>query len=435
MNDKLKQIEHIVVLTLENRSFDHMLGYLRLEGGRADIDGLDGTQSNEFAGVRYAPLLSTETAFKPDPHHEWENVAIQLSNNNGGFIQDFSTQKDGTPTLAPWRIMNYHNAAQLPTFDNLASQFCVCDRWFSSVPGATQPNRIYSLAGHSNGEKHNLSIPRLLLGWNVRPIFEFLPAGVTWKYYSHDIASLRYVRGYQALVPQIDKIFNFFDDVDKGTLPNVVWIDPDFGILAYPGEANDDHPSHDIRDGQNLVSLIYNALLNGPQEQWERTLLIVVYDEHGGFYDHVSPDAWQPDDDFEDFRRYGARVPAIVVSPWVGRQVAFGSQQNVVFDHTSILKTILLRFCTPENGAMPSMSARVNGANDLSVLLTEDAPRTDCHPAPQLMSFEESFVSFEAAMKNVHEEPPRPQEYSELQLSLAALAGKALGQDVPPEKL
>jgi phospholipase C len=435
MNDKLKKIEHIVVLMLENRSFDHMLGYLRLEGGREDIDGLDGTQSNIFEDAQFQPRLSTETAFKPDPNHEWDNVKVQLSNNNGGFIEDFSV-KDGKRTEQPWRIMNYHNAAQLPVFDHLANEFCVCDRWFSSVPGATQPNRVYSLAGHSNGEKNNLSLPSLLRGWNVRPIFKFLPAGVTWKYYSHDIASLRYIRKYQGRVPQIDKIYNFYDDVSAGRLPNVVWIDPDFGILAYPGAANDDHPSHDVRDGQNLVGSVYNALLNGPQEQWEKTLLIVVYDEHGGFYDHVSPSSvQQPDDDFEDFRRYGVRVPAIVISPWVGRRVAVGSRQNIVFDHTSILKTILLRFCTPENGSPPVMSRRVSGANDLSVLLTENAPRTNCPRAPLSVSFDESFESFEAAMKNVHEEPPKPQEYSELQLSLAALAGKAMGRDVPPEKL
>ena len=144
------------------------------------------------------------------------------------------------------------------------------------------------------------------------------------------------------------------------------------------------HPTDDVRHGQNLVSKVYNALLNGPKTQWEKTLLIVVYDEHGGFYDHVSPQQWTPADDLVDFRKYGVRVPAFVISPWVGKGVAYGSKQNVVFDHTSILKTILLRFCTLPDGTIPKMTARVDAAKDLGVLLTETKART-CTAAPQLI--------------------------------------------------
>lgn len=445
MSDALNKINHIVVLMLENRSFDHMLGYLRLEQNRQDIDGLTGNETNnDLQGNPHSPKLLSETSFAPDPNHDWSGVEEQLSNNNSGFIKNFALTHPGVPK--PQRIIHYHNGKQLPIFNHLAEEFCVCDRWFSSVPGATQPNRMYALGGHCSGRKNNLSAGQLLGGWDVRPIFEFLPSNVSWRWYSHDIATLRFARGYQALVPQIDKISEFYKRARKGKLHNVSWIDPDFSIppFFYPGPPNDDHPPHDVSNGQNLVRRVYNALLTGPKAQWQRTLLIVVYDEHGGFYDHVSPTNWQPADDHPDFRRYGVRVPAFVISPWVSRRIAYGSQTHhldagkVIFDHTSILRTILRRFCTPQGGAAPHVSARVSGANDLGALLTETKARTDCTPAPDLpfkIAWKDRFMVVESADTA---EPgilviPRPP--SELQQSLEALAEKALKSGVPPEKL
>jgi phospholipase C len=271
----------------------------------------------------------------------------------------------------------------------------------------------------------------------VKPIYKFLPKGVSWRHYSHDIASLRFVKGYQGLVTEIDKVNQFYERAQKGTLTNISWIDPDFGTLIYPGPPNDDHPPHDISNGQNLVRKVYNALLNGPKSQWERTLLVVVYDEHGGFYDHVSPRQWVAMDDREEFKKYGVRVPALVISPWVGKGVAYGSQQNVVFDHTSVLKTILRRFCTPANGAVPKMTARVNAANDLSALLTETTPRTDCTaiaPLPFVISWEDRFMMVQSTgpAGGLRMVPIPP---SELQQTLQALADKAIAQGVPPDKL
>jgi len=427
----LKEINHIVVLMLENRSFDHMLGYLRLKGNRPDIDGLTGKEVNEYPkGTPHKPKLSTETAFSPDPHHDWDNVNAQLDNNNGGFISDFATYNP-IPDK-PERVMNYHDASRVTSLDQLAKQFCVCDRWFSSVPGATQPNRMYALAGESGGKKNNLPTSTLLTGgWKVKPIYQFLPKNVSWRHYSHDIASLRFIKGYQGLVPEIDKINQFYARAQQGQLTNISWIDPDFGTLIYPGPPNDDHPPHDIANGQNLVRKVYNALLNGPQ--WKKTLLIVVYDEHGGFYDHVSPRQWTPTDDREEFRKYGVRVPALVISPWVGKQVAYGSKENVVFDHTSILKTILKRFATPAT----RMTARVDAANDLGVLLTQTKPRTDCNAIPDLpftIAFEDRFMVLKSATpakaRRLVRRPP-----SELEQSMQALADKAIAQGVPPEKL
>ena len=439
MNDKLDEIDHIVVLMLENRSFDHMLGYLSLEGGRTDIDGLDGTQSNEYMGNVYRPEPLSDTVFGPDPHHDWSNVQRQLGDENGGFIQNFATVKN---CESPERIMHYFGASEVPTFEHLAKQFCVCDRWFSSLPAATQPNRMYCLAGTSNGEVENRSPLLAPNGWDVTPIFEFLPDTVTWRYYSHDVAALRFVKGY--LTAPTRKITAFYKQAKDGTLPNVCWIDPDFGYLTYPGPANDDHPEHDISHGQNLIRRVYNALLTGPKEQWEKTLLVVVYDEHGGFYDHVSPTLWTPDDNYPDCRVYGVRVPAMVISPWVKEGVAYGSQshhlsdEQVIFDHTSILKTILLRFCKGADADPPSMTSRVDGANSLGALLTEDSPRSDCTPAPELpfeITWKDRLEVLETVTGHQRRRVLVRKPPTEMEQAITELANQAIAAGVPVDEL
>ncbi len=152
-----------------------------------------------------------------------------------------------------------------------------------------------------------------------------------------------------------------------GTLPSVSWIDPNFYDLTFgPAGSNDDHPPSDLHAGQQLILQLVDAVMQGPQ--WSKTLLIITYDEHGGFFDHVPPPAAADD---HGLNRYGPRVPAIVVSPFVGK----ASVSNVVFDHTSIIKTILTRFCADANGAIPNMGARVAAANHLGEMLSEDTPR------------------------------------------------------------
>lgn len=323
----------------------------------------------------------------------------------------------------------------MPVFDHLAREFTICDRWFCSLPGPTQPNRAYALAGTSDGRKENFSVAELGLGggFKGKPIFEFLPENVSWRFYSHDIASLRFFKKFKAaVVPEIDKIDKFFDAAKQGALANVVFIDPDFGLAVYPGPPNDDHPPHDVRHGQNFVSSVYNALLTAGNDLWSKTLLVVTYDEHGGLYDHVSPRHWTTDDDNgPDFQQYGVRVPAFIVSPWAARQKAYGSQSHhlqanqVIFDHTSILRTILRRFCTPPGGATPSMTKRVDAANDLGALLTEEQARTDFTTAPTIpnvpVSLKDKFLLDEFE--------------SDFQEELQALVGQAMANSVPPGKL
>jgi phospholipase C len=170
----------------------------------------------------------------------------------------------------------------------------------------------------------------------------------------------------------------FLRDAAVGELPSVSWIDPNFVDLGGLTGANDDHPPSDVMSGQELVFKVYNALVTSPL--WEKMLLLIVYDEHGGFYDHVSPDDFAPPDGLLDkdprFRRYGPRVPAIVVSPWVQDGQKSNRHSHVVFDHTSIIKTALLRFCGSQaEKCVDAMGPRVAQANHLGELLASARPR------------------------------------------------------------
>ena len=355
----LAAIDHIVVLMMENRSFDHMLGYLSLEGGRTDIDGLKPGMSNSLNGKTYPPrhLPDKKLGRKQDPCHRGECVTEQLSGGNGGFVKNYAATHPGDPEVDV--VMGYYNAQDVPTYDFLASEFCICDRWFSSVPGETWPNRLYALTGRCDGSKNNKTpIPRYSLPSFVRHLDR---ANASWRWYGERPVTLaltdpnyRSSENYERIDP------DFYQSAFSGRLPSVSWIDPDFGYTSFGMHQNDDHPPVTIAAGQELVLQVMHALRTGPK--WDRTLLIVVYDEHGGFYDHVAPRKAADDD--PAFRSYGPRVPAFIVSPRVTKQ----SVSHTVYDHTSIIKTILLRFASASG--LPDMGARFAAAAHLGDLLT-----------------------------------------------------------------
>ena len=366
--DNLKKIEHIVVLVMENRSFDHMLGYLKLEGSRPEVDGLTAGMSNKFGNKTFPVRLLTKTSFEDgqDPCHEGDCVDAQLAGHNGGFVKNYADTHGNNP--ANGLVMGYYNGSSLPVYDHLARNFCICDRWFCSVRGATWPNRLYAVTGRADGSRDNKKVPVYDLPSFVRHLDA---KKVSWRWYSHDFATLRLTDGKFRVGRA--KNFAFFDrrtifgdtsfleDASSGNLAPVSWIDPFFGHLNH-SKQNDDHPPADVMAGQELALKVYNAVVNGPK--WNKTLLVIVYDEHGGLFDHVEPPT--ADDDNPKFRQYGVRVPAFVVSPFVER----GKLSSAVFDHTSIIKTILLRFCRRPDGSIPDMGARVTNANHLGGLLT-----------------------------------------------------------------
>jgi len=321
---RLAEIDHVVVVMLENRSFDHMLGYLSLppqQGGkgRTDIDGLKGpdVNFNAYEESTFAIHHLDRTKFTgeaEDPDHSGHSVDEQLRDGGAGFVSNFArisrarAAKLGVPPPDPGLVMGFYDAEDLPVYDHLAAEYCVVDRWFSSVPGATWPNRLYSIAGRAEGSRDDLSPPIYKLPSFPRYLDEH---GVDWRWYSFDPGTLRAIdpeyrlnnhdhfafldsRKLSTLERAVGELTeegpSFLDDVAEGNLPAVSWIDPRFKDLRVLGpDSNDDHPPSDVLAGQDLVLRIYDALSS--TDSWAKTLLLITYDEHGGFYDHVTPPA------------------------------------------------------------------------------------------------------------------------------------------------
>jgi hypothetical protein len=321
----LANIDHIVVLTMENRSFDHMLGYLSLPPakggmGRTDVDGLKGGEVNLANGVKCPsiPLPPGDTILSPDPPHGYEPVFKAINSGKmDGFAQSYADARG--PAVAP-RIMGYHTAANLPTYDALARDFAIGHRWFASHPGPTFCNRFYELTGRLNidpdgfWEYDNSSPPRPVF---TPTIFDSLSdQHVSWKYFEHGYCFLRNFEHHTFDVTNIvsfdDPVLGFVNLARSGALPSVSFIDPHF--IELPPDANCDGPPADAKEGQKLVQQVVEAVVTSPQ--WAKTLLIIVYDEHGGFYDHVPPPTATKVSP-ESLGTYGVRVPAFVVSPWV----------------------------------------------------------------------------------------------------------------------
>jgi phospholipase C len=434
---RLRSLKHIVVVMMENRSFDHMLGYLRREG-MTDVDGLTGDEFNLDRNgneIRVHPFDAEATRVqrkgealqkKLDPDHSPKGVRVQLGKGygetpNGGFVRSFieSRKEEDQVGEDMWIVpMGYYTSKDLPTYDHLARQYCVCDRWFASIPGDTWPNRLYAAAGRMGpnvAKQSDLVRRAAALGPLKRltrlPLFD-VPAFTRqlrrnqWRWYSHDPGTLRLVDAtYRDLDNLMRDNFAFFDrrkvswltevlerpivgggsfldDVANNTLPQAAWIDPNFvDVSVLDPNSNDDHPPADIRAGQAFVFDVYDALRRSAD--WEDTLLVITYDEHGGFYDHVTPPQVHSDDDSR-YRTYGVRLPAIVVGPRVERRVlheperleGVAARDQPQFDHTTLIKTILLAFASQPAAALRRMPGRVQRAPHLgSVLL--DRPRDD----------------------------------------------------------
>ncbi len=199
----LEKVDHIVVLMLENRSFDHMLGYLSLEGGRGDVDGLRPEFANEYGGRSYPVHHLGSTVIVDDPDHSASSVDLQAGGGAmNGFVTSFADTlaRRGVRNGDPGRVMGYYNAADVPVYDHLAREFAVCDRWFSSVPGATWPNRLYAICGRAAGSRDDL--PHNLPPLYDQPSFvRHLDAhGVSWRWYSFEAAgTLRFADARYAL--------------------------------------------------------------------------------------------------------------------------------------------------------------------------------------------------------------------------------------------
>jgi phospholipase C len=370
-------IKHVVLLMLENHSFDQMCGCLKAV--YPELEGIDPAKpgiNNDSKGTAFPQTETTERQMMLDPHHEVSHVAVQLSEHNGGFVKDFETAFPAATDTDKGYIMGYYPLDFLPALHTLARNFTICDHWYSSLPGPTWPNRFFALSGTSSGRTdmpddgaHKADLSGYTEQTQQTLFDQLNIANIDWKIYFHDLPqSLVFKRQREPHnAARYFDIGDFYKDAggDASKFPPFTYIEP-----HYQGtDQNDDHPPHDIMKAQKLIAEVYNAL-RGNQPLWESTLLVVFYDEHGGFYDHVVPPPAIPPDDLRQdytFDQLGLRVPALLISPWVDRAVL-----STTFDHTSFLKYLT------DKWNLGPLGKRTAAANTFtSVIRTSGTPRTD----------------------------------------------------------
>ena len=394
----LEDIETIVFAMLENRSFDHALGYLGtatanfphpVEGVRDDRAWLD-AHANIHAGKRYPPHpLGAGMQTIEDPPHDHSAIAVQLGTPAGpeaaapmnGFVASYMRRQP--PPADPSVVMGHYTAASVPVFDFFARNFAVCDHWFAALPTGTQPNRLMAMAGASpilDNAAVFLPDQSLVYDWLTNhgvswcayqsgdffPFFSlmprWLPEMVTSLTLSATVGGRGRFRRYARFAEQW---------AGDAPMPSVIFVEPEYTDGPH-GAPNDDHPPTGIAKGQALLADLYATLTANPA-RWRNTLLIVTYDEHGGFYDHVAPLPVPANVGGFALATTGVRVPAFIVSPHVAPGVPFTDD----LDHTSFLQLLADRF-NPGQSYSAEVAARQSLLGRLSTVLTE----TPADPAP-----------------------------------------------------
>lgn len=382
----LDRIKHIVVLMLENRSFDCMLG--RLYPKSDAFDGLDGTESNldldgNLVRVNNQPGTDAAVLSRPDPNpgENWLDINEQLFGSReppapgqipamNGFVRNYlrQTRKPAAAYQAA-HVMHGFTPDQVPVLSGLAKAFGVSDRWFASAPCQTWPNRFFATTGTANGYENNLPLYFPYMMPNIFDRLHAMDPANGWRVYFHEIAHAQALTRLWRPRRRFARIGRFFEDAQAGTLPSYSYIEPRY--LTVLQAENDAHPPSNIAMGEQLLADVYNALRQGPA--WTETLLVVVFDEHGGCYDHVPPPAAVPPSTEPtwpfNFDRYGVRVPAVIVSPFVPAGRILRPPGATPFDHTSILATLRRRF-----DLGPPLSARDAAAPDLGFALSLPEP-------------------------------------------------------------
>ena len=396
----LASVQSVVVLMLENRSFDHMLGFLypgNVSTSGQPFDGLAGTEWNP--GSSGAPLTvsriepATPNAYYmpgADPGEGYMATNDQLYGSNSGpasagqastgqgFVQNYGYTLTWEANMK-WAIeagtgegdiMGCYTPEALPVLSALAKGYAVCDQWFASVPTETLPNRAFACAatsqGHMDDKTHTFSSPT---------IFGLLEAAnLGWAVYGYDAEPLTkqtFTQITSADASHFGKFTDFQAAAAAGTLPPFTFLEP-----SWSSSGNNQHPPYDVALGEQLIHDVYEALRAGPG--WPGTLLVVTYDEHGGCYDHVPPPwgAVPPDDNTGEFSfgfdRFGVRVPTVLVSPLIAPGTVYRAPAGgTPLDHTSTLKTVEQRW------NLPALTERDKAAPGFGDVLTLTTPRTD----------------------------------------------------------
>jgi phospholipase C len=398
--DGLTSVDHVVVLMLENRSFDHMLGYLypgNVTPAGQPFEGLAGTESNPDSGGQPVTVFPIEPAAAnaylmpgSDPGEGYLATNSQLYGSDTapasgtaatcqGFVTDYAYTLGWETQEGTWNIvagttaddiMGCYTPAALPVLSALAKGYAVCDQWFCSAPTETLPNRAFTCAATSQGHMDDKT-----LTYTAPTIFGLLDAaGLGWAVYGYDEQPLT-KSTFTQIAAAAASHFGLFTDfraaAAAGTLPAYTFLEP-----SWDSSGNSQHPNYDVALGEQLIHDVYEALRGGPG--WPQTLLVITYDEHGGLFDHVPPPwgAVPPDASAGEygfgFDRFGPRVPTVLVSPLIEAGTVYRVPAGgTPLDHTSILKTVEQRW------NLAALTARDAAAPGFGDVLTLSTPRTD----------------------------------------------------------
>lgn len=435
----LADIQHVVVLMMENRSFDHFFGYL-------DLPNIDNLSTGDYSvqaladgapPVKPRPTTGVDDDYVtcPDPGHGFEDVTQQIFNidkralvssmpppgakpNMQGFVRNFATQSPSNCTVnwQPEDIMRCFRPEHLPILTTLAKNYVLIDRWFCSIPGATWPNRFWAHAATTMGyammddafirsclTNSTLTMPTIFNrlsatlgdGDDVPWCCYFFqpPQTATLAALSDYVGQPRYFRRFEEGGDSFGG--HYFEGFEKdclaGDLPFYTFIEPQCNVLAPLNNVlldNSMHPPGDVRDGERLIATVYNALRRSPL--WETTALLITFDEHGGYYDHVVPPRVPAETDYKPvngftFDRLGPRVPALVISPWVqkgvvdhGPNTGATIDPNVHYEHASIVATVR-ELASVGRGKIQPLTMRDNIACTITHLFqSSKRPASDC---------------------------------------------------------
>jgi phospholipase C len=416
-------IEHIVVLMLENRAFDHLLGTMPgvngilTAGGSPNPNYYNLAKPSSASSQKYAvgtpgnfvvPSQDISSGGFGGPGHSFADATIQMDANAktdaqvpspaplNGFIFQYIDELAANGRKSPTsqeivEPMTNFTAAQLPVIYTLASEFCVCDQWYSEVPGPTEPNRLFVHAATSAGFVDN--------EWQApissQTIYQLLEqAGYDWAFFYYDLSDADSFPALKVRTTQILPFSEFAPQASAGTLPTYSFLCPQMNEGTDGSQPNSEHAPYDVRLGENLIADVYEALRNGPL--WNNTLFVVTYDEHGGYFDHLSPpSAVAPGDNLNSpnayvkalakknpktdgyltaanmdfkFTRQGLRIPTVLISPWIQK----GAVDSTKYQHTSIFATLRDLF------GIGNLTDRDKAATSFTKQLTKlNAPRTD----------------------------------------------------------
>lgn len=404
MSKGLDNLKHIVVLMMENRSFDHMLGSLKAVDSR--IDGITDQMSNPDttgASVKPQQLAEFQGQLNPDPDHHFPAVDLQIFDGDTsparlptmqGFVKSYFNQR--RDVAHSQKIMYYFKKDDLPVLTTLALEFAVFNRWFASIPGPTICNRAFAHYGTSFGrvDMNPFDIIEPFKSIYTR-LINATPKHTAKVYYYDTTSSTMEVVNLLQNQPELFGTYQqFLGDCDKGLLPDYSFVEPNYNDHETDsGEevASDQHPDHDVQAGEFFIADVYMRIKRNPV-LWASTALLVVYDEHGGIHDHVAPPSCPPDKftapanstgtgmEFK-FDRLGVRVPAVLISPWIPKNTVV----DRVFDHASIPATVTKFFLGDDTLRPPReinadvfIEPNVAPVDPQRNLLSLDTMRADC---------------------------------------------------------